>query len=61
MMIMLIVIEKNRCPLCGFFGEKTREKNIFICPKCEMPFSEFGLSPGMEIENREYEIHVLAN
>ena len=46
---MMMSMEKDRCPLCGSFGTNTRQKNIFICPKCTVPFNEFGISPLAEV------------
>jgi len=41
---MWLIFDKKRCPLCGSFGKRTNYKNIFICPKCLIPFNEFGVS-----------------
>jgi ribosomal protein L37AE/L43A len=59
---MWITVEKNRCPLCGFFGNKTEEANIFICPKCMVPFNEFGLPSDIQMKPfEENDFHNMLN
>jgi ribosomal protein L37AE/L43A len=50
---MVVFLGRDRCPLCGSFGTKTKERNIFICKKCDVPFNEFGVSPLAKIEDVE--------
>lgn len=53
MIDMMVFLGRDRCPLCGSYGTKTRERNIFICQRCDSPFNEFGVSPLAEFEEVE--------
>ena len=40
----MYMIGKKLCPHCGVKGKAWKEdKNIFICPKCNSFFNEFGI------------------
>lgn len=49
---MFMLIDKNRCPSCGTKGKEWIEhKGVFICPKCNAFFNEFGFV--MESQNKD--------
>jgi len=38
-----MLIDDGRCPSCGVKGKEWKEnKGVFICPKCNAFFNEFG-------------------
>ncbi|MFP4045472.1 MAG: hypothetical protein ACLFS3_00225 [Candidatus Aenigmatarchaeota archaeon] len=40
---MFLTFDKDKCPLCGTFGEESEIEDVNSCPRCGTKFNEFGV------------------